>query len=33
MTFTPLSSVCFALMATANEQLEQMTPWANGNDT
>jgi hypothetical protein len=33
MTLAPLSPVCFAPMATTNEQLEQMTPWANGNDT
>jgi hypothetical protein len=33
MTLAPLSPVWFAPMATTNEQPEQMTPWANGNDT
>jgi len=33
MTLAPLTPVRFAPMATTNEQLEQMTPWANGNDT
>jgi hypothetical protein len=33
MTLAPLTPVCFAPMATTNEQPEQMTPWANCNDT
>jgi hypothetical protein len=33
MTLAPLTPVRFAPMTTTNEQPEQMTRWANGNDT